>query len=38
MTFIVLIYVILPQKIFEVLIDLKEELFNIILSTVYESI
>jgi len=38
MTFIVLIYVILPQKIFEVLIDLKEEIFNIILSTVYESI
>lgn len=38
MTFIVLIYVILLQKIFEVLIDLKEEIFNIILSTVYESI
>lgn len=38
MTFIVLIYVILLQKIFEVLIDLEEEIFNIILSTVYESI
>lgn len=38
MTFIVLIYVILPQKIFEVLIDLEEEIFNIIFSTVYESI
>ena len=38
MTFIILIYVILPQKIFEVLIDLEEEIFNIIFSTVYESI
>lgn len=38
MTFIVLIYVILPQKIFEILIDLKEEIFNITFPTVYESI